>query len=77
VNEGEPGVSAIAAAIRPPSGGPALGVVSVAGPSARMTESRIAEMAPLVMQAATELASFWPLRTRPSKLATASNMIAA
>jgi DNA-binding IclR family transcriptional regulator len=77
VNEGEPGVSALAAAIRPPHGGAALGVVSVAGPSARMTESRIAEMAPLVMQAATELASFWPLRTRSSKFFSAGSMIAA
>lgn len=51
--------------------------MSVAGPGARMTEARIAEMAPLVIQAATELASFWPLRTRSSKLPSANTMIAA
>ncbi|MBN3763485.1 IclR family transcriptional regulator [Burkholderia sp. Ac-20365] len=77
VNEGEPGVSAIAAAIRPAGGGEALGVVSVAGPSARMTETRVDEMAPLVMQAAAELASFWPLRKRSGQTGATSRMIAA
>jgi len=77
VNEGEPGVSAIAAAIRPAGGGAALGVVSIAGPSARMTEDRVGEMALLVLQTATELASFWPLRIRSSQVASTSRMVAA
>ena len=63
-NEAEPGVTALAAAIRAGGGGASLGTVSVAGPSVRMTESRIDEMAPLVMQCASELSSLWPLRPR-------------
>lgn len=64
VNEAEPGVSAVAAAIRPAGGGPALGTVSIAGPSVRMTEQRVVEVAPLVLQTASELADLWPLRPR-------------
>lgn len=64
LNEAEPGVTALAAAIRSEDGGIALGTVSVAGPSMRMTESRIHELAPLVMQSASELSSLWPLRPR-------------
>jgi len=62
VNEAEPGVTAIAAAIRPADGGIALGTVSVAGPSVRMTDARVRELAPLVTRSAAELASLWPLR---------------
>jgi DNA-binding IclR family transcriptional regulator len=69
VNEAEPGVTAVAAAILQSAGGPALGTVSIAGPSVRMTERRVAELAPLVMQAASELAAIWPLRPRTSRLA--------
>lgn len=69
VNEAEPGVTAVAAAIRPKGGGAALGTVSVAGPSVRMTESRVRELAPLVMQSASELASLWPLRLRSGRVA--------
>jgi DNA-binding IclR family transcriptional regulator len=64
VNEAEPGVSAIAAAIRPADGSAALGTVSIAGPSVRMTDVRVRELAPLVMQSAAELANLWPLRIR-------------
>lgn len=67
VNEAEPGVTAVAAAIRSEGGGAALGTVSVAGPSVRMTESRIRELAPLVVQSASELASLWPLRLRSGR----------
>ena len=62
VNEAEPGVTALAAAIRPAGGGAALGTVSVAGPSARMTDERVRELAPLVVRTASELAGLWPLR---------------
>lgn len=68
VNEAEPGVTALAAAIRPAGGGTALGTVSVAGPSARMTDSRVHELAPLVMQSASELASLWPLRLNSGRV---------
>jgi DNA-binding IclR family transcriptional regulator len=64
-SEAEPGVAAIAAAICSVVDGTALGTVSVAGPSVRMTEARIQELAPLVRQCAVELANLWPLRGRP------------
>jgi len=63
-NEAEPGVTALAAAIRAREGGSALGTVSVAGPSVRMTDARVRELADLVVQSALELSSLWPLRPR-------------
>jgi len=64
VNEAEPGVTAIAAAIRSRAGGAAVGTVSIAGPSVRMTESRVRELSPLVVKCASELGALWPLRAR-------------
>jgi len=64
LNEAEPGVSAVAAVIRSGNGSPALGTVSVAGPSVRMTERRLRELAPLATQCASELSDLWPLRAR-------------
>ena len=61
-SEAEFGVTAIAAAIRIDDDGPALGTVSIAGPSARITEKRGHELAPLVLQTARELSNLWPLR---------------
>jgi IclR family acetate operon transcriptional repressor len=61
-NEAEPGVTAVAAAIRPDGIGPALGTVSVAGPSVRMTEKRIEELGPIVIRTANEMAALWPSR---------------
>lgn len=63
VNEAEPGVTAIAAAIRQHDGKPTLGTISIAGPSVRMTEKRLQELAPLVLRTASELAALWPLRS--------------
>lgn len=63
VNEAEFGVTAVAAAIRSENE-PTVGTVSIAGPSARMTEKRIQEIAPLVLRCATELSDLWPLRGR-------------
>ncbi|HEY4136809.1 MAG TPA: IclR family transcriptional regulator [Casimicrobiaceae bacterium] len=62
VNEAEFGVTAVAAAIRAGEQGPTLGTVSIAGPSARMTEKRVHELAPLVLRIAAELSELWPLR---------------
>ncbi len=62
--EAESGVTAVAAAIRADDRGPALGTVSIAGPSARLTEARAAELAPLVSQTARDLAAIWPSRLR-------------
>jgi len=61
-NEAEPGVTAIAAAIRTGLDNAAVGTVSIAGPTARMPESRIGELAPRVVQCATELSTLWPVR---------------
>jgi DNA-binding IclR family transcriptional regulator len=69
-SEAEPGVTAIAAAICSTVDGCALGTVSVAGPSVRMTDARIQELAPLVRQCAAELARLWPLRARPGAVPT-------
>lgn len=41
-----------------------IGTVSIAGPSARVADRRIRELAPLVMQCASELSSLWPLRPK-------------
>ncbi len=66
-SEAEFGVTAVAVAIRAGARGPALGTVSVAGPSARITEKRAHELAPLVLRSAAELSSLWPLRAGASK----------
>jgi DNA-binding IclR family transcriptional regulator len=66
-SEAEPGVAAVAAAICSTADGRALGTVSVAGPSVRMTDARIQELAPLVRQCAPELANLWPLRAAPGR----------
>ena len=62
-SEAEFGVAAVAAAIRAGEGGPALGTVSIAGPTARISERRAHELAPLVLQSAAELSDLWPLRS--------------
>jgi len=61
-SEAEFGVNAVAAAIRAGEEGPASGTLSIAGPSARMTEKRAQELAPLVLRTAVELSNLWPLR---------------
>jgi len=66
LNEAEPGVTAIAAAVRSGRDGAAVGTVSIAGPTARVPERRIRELAPLVMQCASELSNLWPLRPKTS-----------
>src|SRR5262249_39082451 len=71
LNEAEPGVTAIAAAIRSGADGATVGTVSIAGPSARMTEPRIRELAPLVTHCATELSSLWPMRPKHTTSACA------
>ena len=63
-NEAEFGVTAVAAAIRSGEAAPALGTVSIAGPSARMSDERVRELAPLVLQSAADLSDLWPLRAR-------------
>ena len=63
-NEAEFGVTALAVAVRSGKSGRALGTVSIAGPSARMTEKRVHELASLVLRSASALSDLWPLRAR-------------
>jgi len=65
-SEAEPGVTALAAAIRPDEAEIAVGTISVAGPSIRMGEKRIQELVPIVTATASELAKLWPLRLKSS-----------
>lgn len=67
MSEAEPGVTALAAAIRSREDGPVAGTVSVAGPSVRLTEERVQELGPVVTAAASELSKLWPLRMRLDK----------
>lgn len=55
VESSAPGTSAMAAAVRHPATGGVVGVVSVAGPSVRLTEARMRELVPVMLSAATEL----------------------
>jgi DNA-binding IclR family transcriptional regulator len=51
------GTSALAAVVRRPHTDEVIGVLSIAGPSARMAQSRLAELAPLLLAAAQELSA--------------------
>jgi IclR family transcriptional regulator, acetate operon repressor len=77
ISEAEPGVTAIAAAIRAGVQGSALGTVSVAGPSVRMTDERVATLAPLVVRCASELSELWHLRRVGRPLTTAGGIAVA
>jgi IclR family acetate operon transcriptional repressor len=55
VESSAPGTAAMAAAVRHPVTGGIVGVVSVAGPSVRLTEARMHELAPMMLAAAAEL----------------------
>jgi IclR family transcriptional regulator, acetate operon repressor len=61
-NEAEPGVTALAASIRAGDDGSVAGTVSVAGPSVRMTDQHVRDLAPAVLGVASELSALWPLR---------------
>ncbi|RWC37657.1 MAG: IclR family transcriptional regulator [Mesorhizobium sp.] len=66
------GIAALAAPIPDREDGPALGCVSVAGPSVRMPSSRLQEIAPDLLAAARELSEIWPI-PRLNKLAMVSS----
>ncbi len=51
------GMSALAAAVCDPRTGKAIGVLSVAGPTARLPEDRMHELAPLLLAATEELSA--------------------
>lgn len=61
--EGEPGMAAVAAAIpgiKP--GTPAIGTVSIAGPTVRLSRKQLHEIAPTIQEAARRLSELWPVR---------------
>lgn len=61
--EGEPGMAAVAASIpgaRP--GEAAVGTVSIAGPTVRLSRKQLHEIAPKVLAAAKSLSELWPVR---------------
>ena len=75
--EGERGIAAIAAPIRPAGPNtPAVATCSVAGPVMRFSADDIVRHATLVMQAANEIAAIWPLRSAQTErdLAVASQL---
>jgi DNA-binding IclR family transcriptional regulator len=64
--EGEPGVVAVAAAVRSHvgDGAPVAATVSIAGPLARLDAARRAALASEAIAAAAELTELWPARER-------------
>lgn len=71
IDSSEPGLAAVATAVRHPVSKEAIGVLSVSGPSARLSEERMHALAPELMQVANELglgyqaSTVFPTRTRP------------
>jgi DNA-binding IclR family transcriptional regulator len=71
--EGERGIAAIAAPIRPfGPDTPAVATCSVAGPLMRFGPDDIVRNASLVMQAANEIAAIWPLRSTHTQMDVAA-----
>ena len=64
IEEGEPGIVAMAAAFRASddSRAPIAGTISVAGPLLRLGPARRDKIAPLLEAAASDLSALWPLR---------------
>ena len=61
--EAEPGVTSVAVPVRVDGAEPSVvGCVIVVAPSARMPEERIAEIVPLIGQAAEKMGDLWPIR---------------
>lgn len=65
IEEGEPGTSAVAVVVRASASpnAPAVGTLSIAGPSTRLTPERREIFARELMMAAKELSALWPIRT--------------
>ncbi|WDY56093.1 IclR family transcriptional regulator [Pseudomonas sp. PSKL.D1] len=51
------GTSALAAVVRRPHAGPVIGVLSIAGPTARLAPERLQQLAPLLLAAVDELSA--------------------
>jgi DNA-binding IclR family transcriptional regulator len=55
------GINAVAAPIYGAGrGAEATGTISIAGPSVRMTQTRMDELSPLLLNAAANIAGSWP-----------------
>jgi DNA-binding IclR family transcriptional regulator len=61
IEEAEPGLSAVAAAVRL-RGGAVQGALAIVGPAVRMGEARLGELVEIAREGAKELAMLWPLR---------------
>lgn len=66
VEEGEPGIVAIAASFKAydVDRAPVAGTVSIAGPRVRLSDAQTRELAPLLLRTTRELTHLWPLRQR-------------
>jgi DNA-binding IclR family transcriptional regulator len=64
--EAEPGVAAVAVAVRGAFDGPVLGTISVAGPVVRIGTARRTALAAMLADAAHHLGRVWPLGSGPS-----------
>ncbi len=60
IEEAEPGVAAIAVAVRAKATGRAVGTTSIAGPMQRVTPERFEEFHQLLRRAADKLGTIWP-----------------
>ena len=71
IEEGEPGTVALAAVFRTGETpeAPVAGTLSIAGPQARMSNARLAEIAPNLLAAAREVSRLWPIRMRQADVA--------
>lgn len=71
LEEGEPGVAALAAPIRASAAAdaPVVATVSIAGPLARMNAARRAEQSRALLAAAVEFIELWPVRERHQRAA--------
>lgn len=63
--EAEPGVAALAVAIRDPQDRLTLGTTSIAGPVVRLKEGRHTQLVEALREAASELAEVWPVGSLP------------
>jgi IclR family acetate operon transcriptional repressor len=64
LEEGEPGINAIAVAVRSDlqSQSPVVATIAIAGPSIRVTKKRLLQMLPGLRSAAREMTEVWPMR---------------
>ncbi len=70
VDVSAPGMSAVAAVVRRGEDGPVIGVLSIGGPTARLSEARLCEHLPELLEAAAELSRLSTLSDYLTVLAT-------